>query len=211
MTEEKLSASPLSQIQFTQEEPNRPQPLRLVASIVVIVLITAVSFWLAINPEWVMGFGNWGYVGAFLISLVASATIILPAPGIAVIIAMGSALDPVLLGVVAGLGSAVGEMSGYLAGSSGRALIPNSRRAQFEQLHRLTDRYGGWILFLLSAIPFPLFDFAGIIAGMLKMPIPAFLATVAAGKSIKYILMIILGAAPLLYLQELVKMLNSGN
>jgi membrane protein YqaA with SNARE-associated domain len=116
---------------------------------------------------------------------------------------MGSALDPVLLGVVAGLGSAVGEMSGYIAGSSGRALIPNNRRAQFEKLHRLTDRYGGWLLFLLSAIPFPFFDFAGIIAGMLKMPIPTFLATVAAGKSIKYVVMILLGAAPLLYLQSI--------
>ncbi len=211
MTEEKLSATPLAPIQFTQEEPNKPKPLRLVGSIVAILLITAVSFWLAINPQWVTGFGNWGYVGAFLISLIASATIILPAPGIVVIIAMGSALDPLLLGVVAGLGSALGELSGYVAGFSGRALIPSSRRTQFERLQRLTDRYRGWLLFLLSAIPFPLFDFAGIIAGMIKMPIPTFLVTVAAGKSLKYIVMILLGAAPLLYLQELVKMLSSGN
>jgi membrane protein YqaA with SNARE-associated domain len=177
--------------------------MRVVASVLAIVAITVISFWLALNPEWVMGFGTWGYVGAFLISLVASATIILPAPGIAVVIAMGTALDPVLLGIVAGLGSAVGEMSGYIAGSSGRVLIPSRQRAQFEQLHRLTDRYGALLLFALSAIPFPLFDFAGIIAGMLKIRILTFLATVAAGKSIKYIIMILLGAGPLLYLQEL--------
>src|SRR5690606_18771917 len=146
----------------------------------------------ALNPQWVMGFGTWGYVGAFIISLIASATIILPAPGIAVVIAMGTALDPVLLGIVAGLGSAVGELSGYLAGTSGRALIPSGQRDQFERLHRLTDRYGALLLFGLSAIPFPLFDFAGIIAGMLKIRVPVFLATVAAGKSIKYIVMILL-------------------
>jgi membrane protein YqaA with SNARE-associated domain len=211
MTEEKLSAQPFPQVQFTHEDPKAPQPLRLVASIVVILLITVASFWLALNPQWVMRFGHWGYVGAFVISLIASATIILPAPGIAVVIAMGTALDPVLLGIIAGLGSAVGELSGYLAGASGRALVPSHRRAQFEQLHRLTDRYGAALLFGLSAIPFPLFDFAGIIAGMLKIRIPTFLATVAAGKSIKYIVMILLGAGPLLYLQELFSMLTSGN
>lgn len=203
MTEEKLSASSIPQVEYIHDDPTKPQPIRLVASIVIIVLITVVSFWLALNPKWVMGFGNWGYVGAFVISLVASATIILPAPGIAVVIAMGTALDPVLLGIVAGLGSAVGELSGYLAGASGRALIPHRQRTQFEQLHRLTDRYGAVLLLVLSAIPFPLFDFAGIIAGMLKIRITTFLATVAVGKSVKYILMILLGAGPLLYLQEL--------
>jgi membrane protein YqaA with SNARE-associated domain len=184
--------------------------LRLVVSVAIIILITIASFWLALNPQWVMGFGTWGYVGAFVISLVASATIILPAPGIAVVIAMGTALDPIILGVVAGIGSAVGEMSGYLAGTSGRALIPHHQREQFERLHRLTDRYGALLLFALSAIPFPLFDFAGIIAGMLKIRLVTFLATVAAGKSIKYILMILLGAGPLIYLQELFRMLSDG-
>jgi membrane protein YqaA with SNARE-associated domain len=210
MAEDELSVSPLPQVQYVHDDPQAPQPARLAASVLIILLITVASFWLALNPRWVMGFGTWGYVGAFVISLIASATIILPAPGIAVVIAMGTALDPVLLGIVAGIGSALGELSGYLAGSSGRALIPNRQRQQFERLHRLTDRYGALLLFALSAIPFPLFDFAGIIAGMLKIRIATFLATVAAGKSIKYIIMILLGAGPLLYLQELMKMLSSG-
>jgi membrane protein YqaA with SNARE-associated domain len=115
----------------------------------------------------------------------------------------GTALDPVLLGIVAGLGSAVGELSGYLAGTSGRALVPAHQRAQFERLHSLTDRYGAILLLLLSAIPFPLFDFAGIIAGMLRIRIVTFLSMVAVGKSIKYVIMILLGAGPLIYLQQL--------
>ena len=211
MSEEEISAAPIPQIQFVHEDPKAIQPLRLIASVVVIIVITVASFWVALNPQWVLGFGSWGYVGAFIISLIASATIILPAPGIAVVIAMGTALDPVLLGIVAGVGSAVGELSGYLAGTSGRALIPDHQRAQFERLHRLTDRYGAILLLGLSAIPFPLFDFAGIIAGMIKIRITTFLATVAVGKSVKYIIMIMLGAGPLLYLQELFRMLTSGN
>lgn len=201
MTEENLSTS-LRAVEFTPEI-RTPRPLRMAAGVLVILAICAASLWLAVNPQWVMRFGHWGYLGAFLISLVASATIILPAPGIAVVIAMGTALDPILLGLVSGLGSAVGELSGYAAGTGGRALIPSSRRQQFEQLHRLTERYGALLLFVLAALPFPLFDFAGIIAGMLRIRVTTFLVTVAAGKSIKYIVMILLGAAPLLYLQQL--------
>lgn len=205
MTEEELSATPHPQVQFIHEEPKSPNVYRIVASVVIIILITIASFWLALNPEWVMRFGTWGYVGAFIISMIASATIILPAPGIAVVMAMGTALDPVLLGIVAGLGSAIGELSGYFVGASGRVLIPSHQREQFERLHRLTDRYGAQLLLVLSAIPFPLFDFAGIIAGMLKIRIATFISMVAVGKSIKYIIMILLGAGPLLYLQELLK------
>ena len=210
MTENNHSAHSLPEVQYIHEEPNKPRPLQIAAGIIMILLITVASFMLAINPEWVMGFGHWGYVGAFIISLISSATIILPAPGLAVVVAMGGALDPVLLGIVAGVGSAVGELSGYLAGSSGRALIPSSRREQFEQIHRLTERYGAVLLFLLAAIPFPLFDFAGIIAGMLRIRIWTFLAAVAAGKSIKYVILILLGTGPLLYLQQLVEMWSNG-
>ncbi len=168
-----------------------------VISGIVITVIFAVSCWLALNPQFVTRFGRWGYVGAFLISFVSSATIILPAPGIAVIIAMSAALDPITLGVVAGVGSAFGELTGYIAGASGRALIPIQHRSKFERLHSLTNNYGAVVLAFLAAIPFPFFDFAGMVAGMLKMHIVIFIIAVAIGKSIKYTILILLGAGPL--------------
>lgn len=171
--------------------------------IAIIVLICVVSFWLALNPVWVQRFGHWGYVGAFVISLIASATIVLPAPGIVVVIAMGAALNPLLLGVVAGLGSAVGELTGYAAGRGGRALIPTQNQKQFEQIQALTRRYGPLLLAVLAAIPFPLFDFAGIVAGMLRIRVVNFFLAVAIGKSIKYVIMILLGTSSLLWLQQL--------
>jgi membrane protein YqaA with SNARE-associated domain len=163
----------------------------------VIVAITLISFWIALNPQWVVRLGQWGYVGAFFISLIASATIVLPAPGLLIIVAMGAALDPVILGIVAGLGSAVGELSGYLAGATGSALIPAAQRHHFDRLQHLTRRYGAPLLALLAAIPFPLFDFAGIVAGVMRMNVFAFLVAVALGKSIKYIILIATGASSL--------------
>ena len=194
-----------------QESPVSPTPSFTLSEnqkrglgIAIILLICVVSFWLALNPVWVQRFGRWGYVGAFVISLIASATIILPAPGIVVIIAMSAALDPILLGIVAGVGSAIGELTGYAAGRGGRALIPAERTRQVEQLTQLTQRYGVLVLGVLAALPFPLFDFAGIVAGALRMRVVRFLLAVAVGKSIKYIILILLGASPLQWLQRLV-------
>jgi membrane protein YqaA with SNARE-associated domain len=187
--------------------PNRQVAVRWLGG-ALIVLITAASIWLAVNPELVQGFSRLGYFGAFLISLIASATIVLPAPGLLLIVAMGAALDPITLGIVAGLGSAIGEMTGYALGRGGRFFVPEAQRERFEQLHRLTDRYGAALLGVLAAIPFPFFDFAGIIAGMLRMNVYAFLAAVGIGKSIKYVALILLGAGPISLLQYLVNLLS---
>jgi membrane protein YqaA with SNARE-associated domain len=173
------------------------------AGILVITLICLVSFWVALNPALVAQLGRWGYIGAFVVSLIASATIVLPAPGLAIIIAMSPALDPILLGIVSGIGSAIGELSGYAAGAGGRMLIPPERQAQFEWLRQLTHRYGALILGLLAALPLPLFDFAGIVAGVIRMPVLRFLLAVAIGKSIKYLILILLSASSIQWLQRL--------
>jgi membrane protein YqaA with SNARE-associated domain len=112
------------------------------AGALVVLLICVASFWLALNPALVTRLGHWGYVGAFIVSLIASATIVLPAPGLAIIIAMSPSLNPYALGIVAGVGSAIGELTGYAAGAGGSALIPPTRQAQFERVRQLTQRYG---------------------------------------------------------------------
>ena len=171
------------------------------AGVTLVVLICLLSFWLALNPTLVLRLGRWGYVGAFIVSLIASATIVLPAPGLAIIIAMSASLNPVLLGVVAGVGSAFGELTGYAAGAGGSFLIPPERQDQFERVRHLTSRYGSLVLALLAALPFPLFDFAGIVAGALRMRVSRFLLAVAIGKSVKYVILIMLSATSLHWLQ----------
>lgn len=188
----------------THREPakdNRERQKRW-AGVIIVVLICGVSFWLALNPALVAQLGHWGYVGAFLVSLIASATIVLPAPGLAIIIAMSPTLNPIVLGIVAGVGSAFGELTGYAAGAGGSVLIPPQRQAQFERVRQLTQKYGVLVLALLAALPFPLFDFAGIVAGALRMRVVSFLLAVAIGKSIKYIILILLGASSLQWLQR---------
>ena len=201
--QEDSQAQTLSTVEFTPDLDRGGQRVRWAVGAAIILVILVGSVWLAVNPAWTARLGSWGYVGAFLISMIASATIILPAPGIAVVIAMSTTFDPLLLAIAAGIGSAFGELSGYLAGASGRALVPEGRRVQFERLHRITDSYGGVALLLFAALPLPIFDFAGIVAGMIRMRVITFLVSVSIGKSIKYAVLILLGVGPVLYLQHL--------
>lgn len=182
--------------------PEPVERVRLWLGAISVLLITGIALWLAFNSEWLTAQGHWGYLGAFIISMVASATVLLPAPGMAIVVSMGTALNPFLLALVGGLGSATGEFTGYLAGATGQALIPPQHRYRYEQFRELTQRHGAWLLFFFSAIPFPFFDLAGMVAGALKMNPIAFFIAVAAGKSIKYTVLILVGASTIQYIQQ---------
>ncbi|MBN1661412.1 MAG: VTT domain-containing protein [Anaerolineae bacterium] len=144
-----------------------------------------------------------GYPGIFLISLLGNATIILPAPSLALVFAMGSALPPLLVGLAAGIGEALGELTGYAAGLSGRAIVGD--RTRFERIQERMKGHVGITVFVLSFIPNPFFDLAGIAAGTLRYPVWRFLLLCWLGKTIKTIAIAWMGSQsihildPLLY------------
>lgn len=201
MSHEETRVSTFKSTRFLSMAPSRQAPIaRFMTVLALTLLIVAGSVWIAVNPQWVVQLGHWGYIGAFLIGLISSATIILPAPGLALLIAMGTALDPLLLGVIAAMGSACGELTGYVAGATGVALVPEHQRVHFDRIHFFTGKYGAAVILVLASIPFPLFDLVGIIAGMLRMSIPIFLGSVFVGNSLKYTTLIWLGSGPLYWL-----------
>ena len=126
-----------------------------------------------------------GYVAIFLISLVSSATILLPLPGFAIVFASAPYLNPILLGLAAGLGSGIGELSGYLAGYAGHNALERTRI--FRQHKRQVEKYGTPAIFFLALIPNPAFDLAGIAAGAIEMKWWKFLLATIAGKVLRYI------------------------
>jgi len=128
-------------------------------------------------------FQQFGYAGIFLIALMANATVLLPAPGVAIIYAMGAVFNPFGVGLAAGTGGAIGELSGYFAGFSGQAVI--ERTDIYNRFQPWVEKYGGWAILVLSAIPNPFFDIAGIAAGIAKMPIRTFLLFTWVGQIIK--------------------------
>jgi len=124
-----------------------------------------------------------GYPGVFLVSLLGNATIVLPAPSLALVFAMGAALYWPLVGLVAGAGEAIGELTGYLAGFGGSAVIEDE--TAYGRLVIWMEHRGGITIFILSVIPNPFFDLAGIAAGMLRYPVWRFLLFCWMGKTVK--------------------------
>jgi membrane protein YqaA with SNARE-associated domain len=129
---------------------------------------------------------EYGYAGAFIVGLLGNATVILPAPSLAFTTALGMSLNPILVGLAAGMGEALGELTGYLAGVGGKTVVESQDR--YEWVQSFTDRYGGAFFLFLAAIPNPVFDIAGIVAGVMRYPILKFLLAVWAGKTLKAIL-----------------------
>jgi len=132
-------------------------------------------------PEWMMYFfQTFGYFGVFFVSLLGTASIIIPIPYTLFILWLGIAgFDPILLTIAGGLGSAFGELSGYLLGYYGRRIISSERQKKLSYLVQLIDRYGPVAVFIFALTPLPddlLFIPLGILRfNFLKVFIPAIL------------------------------------
>jgi uncharacterized membrane protein YdjX (TVP38/TMEM64 family) len=125
----------------------------------------------------------YGYPGIFLLSILANATVILPAPGIAITFALGAVFNPIGVALAAGAGATLGELTGYVVGLSGQGFA--ERTDLYDRLERWTERYGGLFIFVLSLVPNPFFDLAGAAAGALSMPVHKFLLWTLIGKTLK--------------------------
>lgn len=139
------------------------------------------------------GLSSYGYAGVFLIALLSTATIIFPSPGWAVVIAMSVYLNPILVGIVAGIGAAIGELTGYVAGQGTRKAL-NNHIKESKKIEEIVEKYGMGAIFVLSFIPNPLFDIAGLVAGGVKMPWWQFLISCSLGRVLRYVLLALLGA-----------------
>lgn len=165
---------------------NKPGSSRFLTNILRILALFAVvgiTLYIYSIRNRVEQFAGFGYPGVFLIALLANATVLLPAPGVAVIYAMGAIFNPFGVGLAAGLGGTIGELSGYLAGFSGQAVV--ERMDIYNRIKPWVEKYGGWAILVLSAIPNPFFDIAGIAAGIAKMPLQTFLLFSGIGQLLK--------------------------
>ncbi len=147
--------------------------------------IAVVYFW-----EWVQALEGYGYLGAFLISILGGATIIIPVPMLAVVFALGGVMKYTwLVGAAAGLGETVGALTIYMTGYGGGAALYNSKhgkiQAAYERLMKLMEQRGSLTLFLLASVLNPFFYPAALAAGALRFGIRKYFLICWAGKTIK--------------------------
>ena len=135
-------------------------------------------------PEF-LKFSKYGYIGMFVLSLLAGFMPLLPMPDFLFVFALGAVLVPAWVGLIAGLGEAVGSMGVYVTGFS-------SARAFHALDHGVMARFHDWIqtrgalsVFAMSAIFNPLFYPFTVIAGMMHFGWWRFFLLVLAGKCLK--------------------------
>ena len=158
-------------------------------SLALAILISVLIF---LNRDKFGNLESYGYVGIFLISVLGNATIVLPVPVILTVFLGGGIFNPLAVAVVTSLGATIGELTGYMAGISGRGLIEN--KGKIEKVKNWMSKHGLWTLFVLAVIPNPLFDLAGIVAGATRIPVYKYLIVVWLGKLIKFLVFSFLGA-----------------
>ncbi len=161
--------------------------------VLVLAGVIALTIALFICREQVKKLEEFGYIGIFLISIFANATIIIPLPGVVITSAMGAIFDPFWVAVAAGLGASLGELTGYLAGFSGQAVIENAKL--YARLTGWMQKYGALTILALAFIPNPAFDMAGMTAGALKMNPLKFLLFCSIGKILKMLLFAYFGSS----------------
>lgn len=144
---------------------------------------------------------GYGYPGIFLLSLISNATLILPAPSVALTFTFGAVFHPLGVALAAGTGATLGEITGYLAGFSGQGVLDQTKI--YKRMEAWTDRYGGWAILVLAFLPNPFFDIAGAAAGALDMSLRSFLLWAWVGKTLKMLVFAYAGAASIDWLADL--------
>ncbi|MEM1509469.1 MAG: VTT domain-containing protein [Thermofilaceae archaeon] len=134
--------------------------------------------------RWLVDLGGLtGYLSVFLVSMFGNLIPFIPIPYLAGV-AIYSALlpcNPLLVGILSGLGAGFGKLIVYLLGRGARVLLKEDTSTKYEKFGKLLKGYGAFAVFIFAVTPSP--DDAIIIPlGLMKYDVTKFLAGVIAGK-----------------------------
>ena len=151
---------------MTSESSKKNQYIGAALLVVTMGGSVALALFLIYNWEYVTRLENAGYLGLFLISLIAGSPIPIPTPSMILTFTLGSLLNPALVGLVAGLGAATGYALIYLTGRGGFRFLPKFnvsesgigrflRKIKMSRLLESPNQAGMVTVFLLSIYPNP--------------------------------------------------------
>jgi membrane protein YqaA with SNARE-associated domain len=159
--------------------------------------------------------GAYGYIGVFILGVICGISII-PAPTLVMVFTLGGVLNPIYVGLAAGLGGGIGGITVYLTGAgvktifselksgenkSENTIVPGSDTKNPVQIRfwnkgeRFYNRFsrwiggkgGAWTLFITAAMVISPFYFAGLAAGSVRMGLKKFFLISWAGKTVRYL------------------------
>jgi len=163
-----------------------------VATAVMIGLIVLVS--LHINKiSDILWMQSLGYAGLFIIGLFTGSVAFIPIPGLILVFAMGSVLLPPFVGLISGLGEAVGSILVYLFGYGGHVVVHKMPEKYTSMLEQWLRKHGALAVVLISSMISPFFMSLATMAGMMRFGLLKFFILCFVGKSIKNIAVAYMG------------------
>ena len=189
---------------MTSESSRRKKYIAAVLLVATIGGSVAVAVFLIYHWEYVIQLEHEGYLGLFLISLLAGSPIPIPTPSMILTFTLGSLLNPVLVGIVSGLGNAIGYALIYTTGRGGVHLLPSFnvsdsgigrflRKIRMSRMLDSPNRTGMVTVFLLSIYPNPVLTPLVLGMGATRFNFTKFFIACWAGKTVMTLLLALLG------------------
>ena len=136
---------------------------------------------------------QYGYIGCFVINILASGTLVMPGLGMIFTFTLGGVLNPAIVGAVAGIGEALGAVSAYFTGYSGRGLFRNTNSGFYIRFSDMLHRHGSKGVFFMASIINPFYYPFAVFLGMLRFGLTRFFLATWAGRTIKNMILAYLG------------------
>ncbi len=163
----------------------------LALQIVLLVVATGASVAAIPFASEIRESGGTGFLVLFVLSIQSGALFMLPGFGFASIGAFTIVFDdPWLPALVGTTGQVIGEMVSYLLGVTGSPWI--QRQVTYQRVERWIRRWGLVVVFVIAAIPNPVFDIAGAVAGAAGLGWQRFFVASWAGRLIKNVVIALL-------------------
>ncbi len=124
---------------------------------------------------------HYGYLGVFTTALLGSVVPFLPIPYLIVVVVLSNYLNPLALGIAAGLGGAIGKTTSYFLGRAGYLVSKTQTKKNMDALRSIAGKYGDLGVFIFAATPLP-DDVCFVPIGVVRFPFWRFLLANAAGK-----------------------------
>lgn len=151
--------------------------------LIYILIVSVLSVFVYLNADFILQYDTYSYGIVLILCVFANASILLPAPGLMVVVSASVVLNPIIVSVIAALGFTIGDSIGFFGGYTGKQTIGESEKES--KLQRIFLKYDWLVVFIFGVLPLNVFDIIGIMAGYNKMKYYKFFVSCYLGKLIK--------------------------
>lgn len=166
--------------------------LKLSLGLFALLVLNIAAFWFVGLPsvqDFLRNLAGSVFVGSFVLAFITNFTVAVPIPYNPIVFQMMQATAmPWLVAITTAAGATLGETSGFLAGRAGRGSFQGTRFARWTARQLQHPKRAFWLLFLVSAPPFPAFDVAGLVAGAVGVSARIFYPAVFLGRLARFLL-----------------------